>query len=81
MKNEAKQKFLLAGNTNEGRSGESTSSNYSIEMGRPMHPSWGNLFDDTTDKIKEVKDLSLEIQKLGSKRVRMTFGDTSSLEK
>ncbi|KAM3131993.1 hypothetical protein pb186bvf_015877 [Paramecium bursaria] len=57
---------------------ESTSSSISLEL-QPK-TEWTIVYDDTIDKLKQVKDIIRELQVLGQKRVKKQFGDASVLE-
>ncbi|CAD8112693.1 unnamed protein product [Paramecium primaurelia] len=65
-------------------SGESTASNFSIEMqahNKGLPSEWASHYEDCLDKIKQVQEILKELQILGSKRLKMQFGDATALEK
>ncbi|CAD8123353.1 unnamed protein product [Paramecium sonneborni] len=64
--------------------GESTANNFSIEMqvhNKGLPSQWATQYEDCLDKIKQVQEILKELQVLGSKRLKMQFGDASALEK
>ncbi|CAK57233.1 unnamed protein product (macronuclear) [Paramecium tetraurelia] len=80
--NPLKQNSLLLNSQNN--SALSTDANISIEMqsstfGLPA--GWAQHYYGTIEYIRQIKEIIKELQILGTKRVKIQFGDTSQLEK